>query len=264
MIVLDSLQRSFGDFRLGPLSLRIERGEYWIVLGPSGSGKSMLLHTLAGLFTPDSGTIAIADKDVTSLPPERRNIGLVFQRPALFPHMSVLENIAYGLRARRFLVEERKARIDAVVATVGLADILELPTATLSGGEAQRVAIARALATQPDVLLLDEPFGPLDHNARLGLQVQLKRIHQELGLTTIHVTHSRDEARALGDHCVVMQGGQLVAQGAVMTEDGVFALPRCSFVASFLGMEAPAAEQHPSCARACVGEAARCDFPVRG
>lgn len=212
MIVLDSLQRSFGDFRLGPLSLRIERGEYWIVLGPSGSGKSMLLHTLAGLFTPDSGTIAIDDKDVTSLPPERRNIGLVFQRPALFPHMSVLENIAYGLRARRFLVEERKARIDAVVATVGLADILELPTATLSGGEAQRVAIARALAMDPQIMLFDEPTSALDSEMVGEVLAVMKQLAAE-GMTMLIVSHEMGFVREVADKVVFIDFGKIVEEG---------------------------------------------------
>jgi ABC-type Fe3+/spermidine/putrescine transport system ATPase subunit len=250
MIAIDRIEQRFGSFTLGPLSLAVEPGDYWVILGPSGAGKSLLLHTLAGLHTPEHGDIVLGGEVVTAAPPERRGVGLVFQQSALFPHLSVTDNIAYGLRARRVSAALRRQRVLEIVERVGIAALTERPTATLSGGEAQKVAIARALAIRPRVLLLDEPLGPIDHNARLALQDELKRIHAAFGLTTLHVTHSREEARLLGDHCAVMLGGRIVQRGA--TGD-VFARPRCSFVARFLGADASVAGT-PECTETCVGQ----------
>jgi molybdate/tungstate transport system ATP-binding protein len=261
MITISSLTRRFGDFALGPLSLCVSHGDYWVLLGPSGAGKSMLLHTLAGGFSPDSGSVVIDNRDVTREPPETRNVGLVFQQSALFPHMSVTENIAYGLRARRVPPDQRQRRIDDIVASTRIEPLLARPTATLSGGEAQKVAIARALAIQPRVLLLDEPLGPIDYDARLGLQEELKRLHRALGLTTVHVTHSREEARTLGDHCAVMLGGRIVQSGATET---LFARPRCAFVARFLGVDPGTITDAPECSDACVHQPGHCATPERG
>jgi len=260
MIAVSALTRQFGDFALGPLSLRVAQGDYWVLLGPSGAGKSMLLHTMAGGFSPDSGSVVIDERDVTAEPPETRNVGLVFQQSALFPHMTVTENIAYGLQARRIPPDERQRRIDEIVASTGIESLLTRPTATLSGGEAQKVAIARALAIQPRILLLDEPLGPIDYDARLGLQEELKRLHRELGLTTLHVTHSREEAQTLGDHCAVMLGGHIVQSGT--TED-LFAQPRCAFVARFLGVDPGAITDAPECGDACVHQPGHCSTPER-
>ncbi len=230
------LRRSFGDFALEDVSLRLGDGEYWVLLGPSGCGKSLLLQTLTGIYRPDAGLVLLGSRNAGLEEPERRNIGLVFQQAALFPHYSVVGNVEYGLRARGVPAGERKQRVDEMVERLRLAPLLSKSVATLSGGEAQRVAIARALAIRPSVLLLDEPLSLLDHNARLELQAELKRLHQELGLTTLHVTHSRDEARALADHCAVMLGGRLVQSG---TAEELFEHPQSPFVASFLGLEAP-------------------------
>jgi len=236
-IELEDLGRRFGTFALDQISLRLERGEYRVLLGPSGCGKSMLLQTLTGLFLPDAGRIRVDGKDVTALPPERRDIGLVFQQAALFPHYSVLGNVEYGLRARKVPADERRRRVDEVVQGLGLEGILQRPVPTLSGGEAQRVAIARALALRPRLLLLDEPLSLLDHNTRLALQSELKRVHTAFGLTTLHVTHSREEAAALGDRCAVMCAGRLVQEG---TLEEMRARPASPFVAEFLGTAATA------------------------
>ncbi len=255
MIRLTAIRRSFGAFELGPISLEIADGDYWVVLGPSGSGKSMLLQTLAGAFVPDSGGLHMDDEDMTEAPPERRKVGLVFQEPALFPHMSVLDNIDYGLRAAGLHKGARKRRVDEVVASVGAEPLLQRPVATLSGGEARKVALARALAPRPRLLLLDEPFGPIDYNTRQELQAELERIHGELGVTTVHVTHDREEARALSDHCAVMLGGTMVQSGET-TE--VFAQPRCEFVARFLGVGVP--EEAPGCSHSCMlSQHGRCE-----
>ncbi len=259
MIRLVGLERRFGEFSLGPLSLHAERGDYWVLLGPSGAGKSMLLHTLAGGFAPEAGTIELDGRDATVERPERRDVGLVFQQSALFPHLSVRENVAYGLRARAVPARERKRRIDEIVSRTGIETLLARPTATLSGGEAQKVAIARALAVRPRVLLLDEPLGPIDFDARLGLQEELARLHRELGLTTVHVTHSRDEARTLSDHCAVMLGGRVVQRGET---GAVFARPRCSFVARFLGVAPDNVAGAPDCGDGCVRTPGCCSAPL--
>jgi ABC-type Fe3+/spermidine/putrescine transport system ATPase subunit len=232
-LALAGVEKRLGDFALAGLSLSIEAGEYGVLLGPSGSGKSVLLSLVAGLAVPDAGTIAIAGRDVTRLAPELRSVGLVFQQPSLFPHLDVRENLAYGLAVRGVPKPERAKRVDELIGRLGLGEIAKRPVATLSGGEGQRVAIARALAPRPALLLLDEPLSLLDHNARLELQAELKRLHAELRLTTLHVTHSREEARALGDRCAVLLHGRLAQVGP--TEE-VFARPASPDVAQFLGV----------------------------
>jgi len=257
MIRLRGLARAFGAFALGPLSLRITRGEYWVLLGPSGAGKSMLLETIAGLHPPDRGSIELAGKDVTAAPPEARGVGFVFQHSALFPHLTVRQNIAYGPSVRGAPRADRERRVDELAVTLRLAGVLARPVATLSGGEAQKIAIARALAPHPEVLLLDEPLGPIDHNGRLELQAELRRIHGELGLTMLHVTHSRDEARALATHCALLVGGRLVQAGPV---DDVFTRPRCFFAAHFLGVD-PTRAGAVACEQACLRAPGACDGP---
>ncbi|MBI5508443.1 MAG: ABC transporter ATP-binding protein [Deltaproteobacteria bacterium] len=257
MISIRALERRFGAFALGPLSLEIGRGDYWVLLGPSGAGKSMLLHLLAGVFKPDAGVLCVDDRDVTSTPPEERRVGLVFQQSALFPHLSVTDNLAYALTVRGVTAAERRRRTDEIVSALGIGALLHRPVATLSGGEAQKVAIGRALAGRPQLLLLDEPLGPIDHNARLELQEELKRVHRTFGLTTLHVTHSRDEAFALGSHLAILQNGRIVQAGAA---DAVQAAPRCSFVALFLGLDAAAGA--PRCQRSCLTTPGSCDHPA--
>lgn len=255
MIELSRLCCQFGEFALRDLSLEIGQGEYWVILGPSGCGKSVLLQTIAGFFAPNSGKILVESQDITATPPERRKMGLVFQQAALFPHKSVRENIAYGLRARKAPPAEIERAVDDLVARLGLAAIVGRPVATLSGGEAQRVAVARALAIRPKLLLLDEPMSALDHNTRLELQAELGRVHRELGLTTLHVTHSREEAAALGDHIAIMLGGRIVQRG---TMSDVQASPHCPFVARFLGLDPSSIGALPACASKCDEKPGEC------
>jgi len=255
MISIEKLCCTFGDFALKDISLQIEKGSYWVILGPSGCGKSVLLQTVAGFFSPAKGQIRVGGSDITKLPPERRKMGLVFQQAALFPHKSVRENIGYGLRARKMPADAVARKVDALVERLGLGSILARPVATLSGGEAQRIAVARALAIEPDLLLLDEPMSALDHNTRLELQGELARLHQELGLTTLHVTHSREEAAALGDHVAVMLGGRIVQRGSTAE---VAARPRCPFVARFLGLTPSAIGALPACASVCAEKPGEC------
>lgn len=261
MVELRAIKRAWGDFVIDVLALTADEGDYLVILGPSGCGKSLLLGTLAGIFTPDSGHVLLDGKEVTQAAPEKRGLGFVFQKSSLFPHLSVEDNIAFGLRVRGASRQRRRERTAELVEALKLGDLLGRPTAGLSGGEAQKVAIARALAPEPRVLLLDEPLSLVDHNARLELQEELQRIHAELGLTALHVTHNREEARALGSRCAVMLGGRIVQLGR--TEE-VFEQPRCLFVSRFLGHAGDAPERPPGCTEACIAGTGRCDHPYSG
>ncbi len=257
MIAVEQLRRGFGAFNL-QADLRVEAAEYMVILGPSGCGKSLLLGTIAGLYAPDAGRVRINDRDVTDLPPERRGVGFVFQKSSLFPHLDVLGNIEFGLTVRGVPRAERRVRADELVQTLGLQGVVERPVPTLSGGEAQKVAIARALAPRPDVLLLDEPLSLVDHNTRLELQEQLRAVHRAAEVTVLHVTHNREEARALGSQCAVMLGGLMVQQGEM---EAVLARPRCVFVAHFLGLKGEAPEE-VGCSRVCLDGGGQCDGEV--
>jgi ABC-type Fe3+/spermidine/putrescine transport system ATPase subunit len=255
MITVQNLHMTFGDFALRDISLTIGKGQYWVILGPSGCGKSVFLQTLAGFFLPELGQIRLNGTDLGPIPPERRTMGLVFQQAALFPHKSVRANIGYALSVRGRPRTEVNRTVDDLIQRMGLGRIVDRPVPTLSGGEAQRVAIARALASHPDVLLLDEPLSALDHNTRLELQDELALLHRTLGLTTVHVTHSREEASALGDHVAIMLGGRIVQQGGIAN---VFRHPRCSFVAAFLGLDSPQLPLAPACSIACDEHRGEC------
>jgi len=240
------------EFRLCDINLDITDGEYFIVLGPTGAGKTVLLETIAGLHQPRKGRILLAGEDVTHAPPERRGTGFVYQDYALFPHLSVAGNIAFGLRLRRMgrgVIEER---VTAIGRLLGIEHLLHHMPGTLSGGEAQRVALARALVVEPRLLLLDEPLSALDPETREALQRELGRIHQELGTTTIHVTHDFEEAVALGDRIAVLKASPLRAlarredrvgdsrrEGRIVqvgTPEEIFRRPANEFVARFVGV----------------------------
>lgn len=262
MISIRDLHRRFGDFALDVPSFEVSSGSYAVVLGPSGAGKSLLLKVLAGLFWPDRGTVSIAERDVTNSPPERRRVGLVFQEPSLFPHLRVTENIIYGLKVRGVDRAERTRRLSDLVDRLQLQKLLNRPTATLSGGEAQKVALARALAVEPRVLLLDEPLSQVDQQARLELQGVLQRVHSELGLTVLHVTHNREEALALGQTTAVMLGGQVIQCGA--TAD-LLRDPACGFVARFMGSDAEGKKgRELGCTEPCLIGGGCCDRPAGG
>jgi ABC-type sugar transport system ATPase subunit len=232
-LLVRALGRRFGGFALREVSLSLPAGAYGVLLGPSGSGKSLLLHTIAGLHAPETGTVAMAGRDVTRVPAERRGVGFVFQQSSLFPHHDVRGNIEYGLAVRGLPRPERRRRVEEMVELLGLGLIVSRPVATLSGGEGQRVAMARALAVRPSLLLLDEPLSLVDAGGRRELREVLRRVHAELRLTTLHVTHDREEALALGDHCAVMLDGT-IAQAGPMAE--VFDRPCGPDVARLLGV----------------------------
>jgi putative spermidine/putrescine transport system ATP-binding protein len=232
-VELEHLVRRYGDFlAVDDLSLTVEDGEFLILLGPSGCGKTTTLRLLAGFIEATSGRMRIGGRDVTQEPPYRRNLGLVFQNYALFPHLTVFENVAFGLRRRNVPAAEIASRVAEALALVRLDAHGQRMPRQLSGGQQQRVAIARALVIRPDVLLLDEPLSNLDAKLRLEVRQELRRLQRTLGMTTIMVTHDQDEAMSLGDRLVVMNAGR-VQQTGKPTE--IYEKPANRFVASFIG-----------------------------
>lgn len=218
-----------GSFRLGPISLEVGNGEYLIVLGPTGAGKTLTLEAIAGLRRLESGRVLMNDEDMTAAPPEARRIGFLYQDSLLFPHLSVRDNLAYG--THQLPRGERSQTIARLAAMLGIEALLGRMPRGLSGGERQRVGLARALATRPAILLLDEPMAALDPNTRSELRDRLRSLHRELGTTTIHVTHNFNEALALGDRAAVLIGGRLLQAGAAAE---VFSHPDSAQIASFL------------------------------
>jgi multiple sugar transport system ATP-binding protein len=214
------------------VSLEVADGEFVVLLGPSGCGKTTVLRTVAGLETPDHGRVWIGGRDVTRLPPGRRDIGMVFQSYALFPHMRVFDNVAFGLRMRGVPEAEQRRRVQEVAELLQIADLLDRYPAQLSGGQRQRVAVARALVVRPQVLLMDEPLSNLDALLRLHMRAELKRLHREVGSTTVYVTHDQVEAMSLGDRVAVLRDGQVVQFG---TPTEIYDHPADRFVGSFLG-----------------------------
>jgi ABC-type Fe3+/spermidine/putrescine transport system ATPase subunit len=214
------------------VSLEIADGECVALLGPSGCGKTTTLRAIAGFLRPDSGSIALNGRCVDDAPPYRRNVGLVFQDYALFPHMTIAENVAYGLRMRGYGRDEISKQVSEALERVQLAGFQNRLPAQLSGGQRQRVALARAIIIQPDVLLLDEPLGALDRKLRDGMQVELKRLQRELAITTLIVTHDQEEALSLSDRVAVMFGGQIAA---VDTPRRLYSRPPTADIMAFLG-----------------------------
>ncbi|MFI5060111.1 MAG: ABC transporter ATP-binding protein [Actinomycetales bacterium] len=232
-LTVSGVSKTFnGTQVLYPLDLTVGDGTFCAMLGSSGSGKSTLLRIVAGLEEPDGGAIRVGNRDVSRLSVEKRNVGFVFQNYALFPHLSVLANVMYGLRARRTPRSAARKKAEEMLGLVGLGDFGGRSPAQLSGGQQQRVALARALVTSPDILLLDEPLSALDRKIRGEMQRELKRIHKETGLTTIMVTHDQEEAIDLGDQVLMLDHG-VVQQND--TPESLYRAPENRFVAQFLG-----------------------------
>src|ERR1700728_341792 len=232
-VTFDGVTKNFGDLKaLDNVSLAISRGEFMTLLGPSGCGKTTLLKLAAGFLAPDSGAVAIDGKCVNDVPTYKREIGMMFQNYALFPHMSVTENIAYGLKTRHVPRHEIRRRVAEALALVKLTGMEDRKPRQLSGGQQQRVALARALVINPTVLLLDEPFSALDKNLRASMQVELREIQRKLNVTTIFVTHDQSEALSMSDRVAVMSEGRIRQLG---TPVEVYRSPTDHFVASFVG-----------------------------
>ncbi|WP_428926331.1 ABC transporter ATP-binding protein [Marinibacterium sp. SX1] len=228
-----NVSKSYGPAQaLADVSLSIAEGEFFGLLGPSGGGKTTLLRAIAGFVEPDAGTITVDGKPIQNVPVNKRDIGLMFQNYALFPHLSVRENLGFGLSVRHRPKAEIDARVDELLALVRLEAFGDRKPRQLSGGQQQRVALARALATNPRVLLLDEPLGALDKNLREEMQIELKQIQREIGITTIFVTHDQEEALTLSDRIAIMRDGGVEQVGAPRQ---IYERPDTAFAARFLG-----------------------------
>lgn len=233
LIEIRNLTKAFGNLKaVDDISLDIQSGEFITLLGPSGSGKTTVLRMIAGFEDPDAGLIKLNGEDITHLPPFDRDVNTVFQDYALFPHMSVQENVEYGLRTRKVPKAERAKQAIAAIASVKLEETVHRLPHQLSGGQRQRIALARALVLRPRVLLLDEPLGALDRQLREEMQVELKKIQRDAGITFVFVTHDQEEAMRMSDRIVVFNSGRIEQVG---TPEQVYEEPRTNFVAGFLG-----------------------------
>jgi len=233
-VVLDHVRKGFGTVQaVDGVSLTVTQGEFFSLLGPSGCGKTTTLRMIAGFERPDEGRILIGETDVTETPPHRRPVNTVFQSYALFPHLTVGDNVAFGLRFRTISAAEKRARVEETLELVRLGGFGTRKPHQLSGGQQQRVALARALILTPDVLLLDEPLGALDAKLRRELQIELKSIQREVGITFIYVTHDQEEALTMSDRLAVMSHGRVEQLG---TPRDVYEHPATAFVADFIGV----------------------------
>ena len=233
MLTVDNISKKFSGFNLDKVSFNVEKGDYFILLGESGAGKSMLLEIIAGLVNPESGSIFLEGKDITRERIQDRKIGLVFQDYAIFPHLSVRENIAYSLHGTKLTHLQKKENVQSTAEQLGIADLLHRKPSTLSGGELQRVALARTMIQQPQLLLLDEPLASLDTLIKADLRSMLRKIHRN-GQTILHVTHDYEEAISLGNKIAVIDNGKIIQEG---TPEEVFRFPKSEFVAHFVGVK---------------------------
>ena len=230
---LENVRKSFKDMvAVDDLSLTVEAGEFFSLLGPSGCGKTTTLRMIGGFEDPSGGKIHLGGEEVSNLPPYKRDVNTVFQSYALFPHLSIYENIAYGLKRKKVTRDEIGPRVDDMIKLVDLEGLGDRRPNQLSGGQQQRVALARALVNRPQLLLLDEPLGALDLKLRKQMQIELKRIQSEVGITFIYVTHDQEEAMTMSDRLAVMNAGRMEQVGAPQE---VYEFPATEFVASFLG-----------------------------
>ncbi|CAB3743452.1 Diacetylchitobiose uptake system ATP-binding protein MsiK [Achromobacter deleyi] len=232
-IVLDNLTKQYGNAAaIHGVSFTVPAGSFTVLLGPSGCGKSTTLRMIAGLDTPTSGTIHIGDRDVTQLPPAKRRISMVFQSYALFPHLSVRENILFGLKVRKEPARDFDRRLQRVASLLGLGHLLDRKPSQLSGGQQQRVALGRAVISEAPVCLMDEPLSNLDAQLRHEMRREIRALQQDLGITMVYVTHDQTEAMSMADQVVLLRGGQIEQHD---TPDGLYARPASEFAARFIG-----------------------------
>lgn len=234
MIEIKKICKNWKEFSLKEINLEIKKGEYFVILGPTGAGKTLLLEMIAGFHLPDEGEIWINGEDVTTYPPEDRNIGFIYQDYSLFPHLSVIRNIRFGLELKGIPKDDIERESNEIMRLLGISHLSHRYPDTLSGGEQQKVAIARAVVTRPNVLLLDEPLSALDRRTQNLLREELKRVHQIEGLTSLHVTHDQTEAMILADRIAVMMNGEVVQVG---TPHDIFNKPLNEDIADFVGVE---------------------------
>ncbi|MCU1358111.1 MAG: sulfate transporter, ATPase subunit [Acidimicrobiales bacterium] len=274
-IEIKGVGKRFGDFvALADIDLNVRSGQLTALLGPSGGGKSTLLRIIAGLESADEGTVVIEGNEATHLPPQKRNVGFVFQHYAAFKHLSVRRNVAFGLEIRKRPKDEIRRRVDELLELVHLSQFADRLPSQLSGGQRQRMALARALAVEPSVLLLDEPFGALDAKVRKELRDWLRRLHDEVHVTTVFVTHDQEEALEVSDEIVVINDGRIEQVGG---PDDLYDRPANDFVMSFLGpvtrlggvlvrphdLEVYAADPGPGAVAGTVARVVRVGFEVR-
>jgi molybdopterin-binding protein len=234
MLHIEHVSKDMGEFTLKGVSLEVPQGEYMVIIGPTGAGKTILLETVAGIYPPDSGRVCLNERDITHEEPRNRNICMVYQDYMLFPHLSVHDNISFGLRNRKLEKAEIERRVEESATLLGISHLLHRRPDTLSGGEQQRAAIARAIVMEPSVLLLDEPLSALDGRTREALRRELQRLHDTMDVTVLHITHNFEEVFSLADRVAVMNGGEIVQVGS---PDEVFRKPNCEFIADFVGVE---------------------------
>ncbi len=234
MLKLQNVYKQLGEFHLKDINLEINSGEYFVILGPTGTGKTVVLELIAGMYHPDRGEIYFENENWLNTCPEHRGIGFVYQDYELFPHLTVKENIIFGLKIRKYSSTVINKKLNEMVEMFGIGHLLDRYPSTLSGGEQQRTALARALITSPKILLLDEPLSALDPRSKEVFQQELKRIHQTLKTTTLHVTHDFNEAMYLADRIGVMRNGEIAQVG---TPEEIFRRPKDTFVASFVGIK---------------------------
>jgi spermidine/putrescine transport system ATP-binding protein len=232
-LTFEDVSKSFGDVRaVDGVSFQVERGEFYSLLGPSGCGKTTTLRLIAGFELPDDGRILLEGADMTQTPPNERRVNTVFQQYALFPHLTVEDNVAYGLKQAKVSKSDMATRLDEALRRVRLEDLRKRRPRELSGGQQQRVALARALINEPTALLLDEPLAALDLKLRRAMQVELKKLQERVGITFIYVTHDQEEALTLSDRIAVMNDGRILQEG---TPHEIYERPRTRFVADFIG-----------------------------
>jgi ABC-type Fe3+/spermidine/putrescine transport system ATPase subunit len=250
VLILENISLRLGTFALKNFSLKTEQGEYLVLLGPTGTGKTVLLETIAGLHRPSAGTISLAGHDITRMAPEKRHLGVVYQEYALFPHLSVAGNIGFGLRMRGYGRAGERRAVEEMAAFLGIDHLLQRMPKTLSGGEQQRVALARALVLKPQMLLLDEPLSALDRMTKERFVEELKQIHRKLGITILHITHDLGEACFLADRLAILRDGVLLQTDS---PDRIMTRPQDRFVAELVG--------HRNFLRARIMENGRAEIP---